>query len=99
MLINLILAFFSIWIQAWVRLACFSPTTFSHGTKTYPRTLLVLFEGWVVLDTIIVTSFFNSTICIIWRRALSICTTFYLISSFAPWRKPSIYYYTKVYIF
>ena len=51
---------------------------------------LVLFEGWVVLDTIIVTSLFNSTICIIWRRALSICTTFFLISIFAPWRNPSI---------
>ena len=42
------------------------------------------------MDTIIVTSLFNSTICIIWQRALSICTTFFLISSFAPWRNPSI---------
>ena len=32
-----------------------------------------------MLDTIIVTSLFNSTICIIWRRALSICTTFFYI--------------------
>ena len=60
-----------------MRLACFSPTTFSHGTKTYPSTLLVLFEGWVVLDTIIATSLFNSTICTIWRRVLSICTIFF----------------------
>ena len=37
-----------------------------------------------------VLAFFNSTICIIWRRALSICTTFFLISIFAPWRNPSI---------
>ena len=41
-----------------------------------------------MLDTIVVTSLLNSTICIIWRRALSICTTFF--SSFAPWRNPSI---------
>ena len=30
-----------------------------------------------MLDTIIVTSLFNSTICIIWRRVLSIRTTFF----------------------
>jgi hypothetical protein len=43
-IINTHLLYFSlfrIWIQAYVRLATFSLTSFSHGTKRFPSTLYV----------------------------------------------------------